>query len=526
MGAGAGGGSATVTLPRVVAEPVGGNPLARAAVEGRTPSGWYAPRPQGAAAWRTHAAEVRARTNPEWLSLLAPAFNASGAAARRLESAAQGRGVVVTTGQQPGLFGGPGYTWLKALSARALADRIEQATGIPAAPVFWAATDDADFVEASWTAVALEDEVRRLRIERLGFDGQVMAEQPLGDVSRQYADLCAAAGSAPHLDLLEHARRAYRADNTVGGAYVELLRALLEPLGIAVLDAYHPAVRDAARPTLVEALRRAPAIDEGVSLRSVAIERAGFRAQVARVPKLSLVFRVSANGMKERVPLSQAGDVALQPQLVLSANVLLRPIVERAMLPTVGYFGGPGEVAYFAQVGAVAEALGQPAPLVLPRWSATIIEPVIDRMLGRLGMVFDDIKPPHQAERRMGDRAMPAFVRDTLEALRGDVDARLNAVRDSAEGAAMVHASTVEGARHQLKFRIDRLERRYRTAALKAEAAAVRDLGSVRAALMPEGQRQERVLNPLPLIARHGEALLEQLRAGAATHAAQLIGGA
>jgi len=258
----------------------------------------------------------------------------------------------------------------------------------------------------------------------------------------------------------------------------------------------------------------------------VAIERAGFRAQVARVPKLSLVFRVSKNGVKERIPISQSGDVALQPQLVLAANVLLRPVVERAILPTVGYFGGPGEVAYFAQVGAVAEALGKPAPLVLPRWSATVIEPVIDRMLGRLGMVFDDIKPPHQAERRMGDRAMPAVIRDTLEALRGDVDVRLNTMRDAAEGSALVNASIIEGARHQLKFRIDRLERRYRIAALKSKTEAMRDLGSVRAALMPENERQERVLNPLPLVARHGESLMEQLRAGAATHAAQLVGGA
>jgi len=515
-----------MTPPRVVAEPVGGGPLARAAVEGRTPAGWYAPRPKGAAAWRAHAEQVRAQGNTDWLTALAPAFDASGAAARRLESVAQGRGVVVTTGQQPGLFGGPGYTWLKALSARALADRIEQATGIPAAPVFWAATDDADFAEASWTAVALDDAVRQLRIERQGFDGQVMAAQPLGDVSRQFEDLLAAAGSAPHLDIIEHARRAYRAENSIGGAYVELLRALFEPMGIAVLDAWHPAVRDAARPTLVEALRRAAVIDEAVSLRSVAIERAGFRAQVARVPKLSLVFRVSGNGVKERIPLSHAGDVAVQPQLVLSANVLLRPVVERAILPTIGYFGGPGEVAYFAQVGAVAEALGLPVPMVLPRWSATIIEPVIDRMLGRLGMVFDDIKPPHQAERRVGDRAMPPFLRDTLEALRNDVDARLNALRDSVEGVSMVQPSTIEGARHQLKFRIDRLERRYRTSALKAETAAVRDLSSVRAALMPDGRRQERVLNPLPLVARHGEALMDLLRAGAAAHAAQLLGGA
>ena len=470
-----------MTPPRVVAEPVGGAPLARAAVEGRTPFGWYAERPKGAAAWREHAERVRAQVQPEWLAALAPAFNASGAAARRLESVAQGRGIVVTTGQQPGLFGGPGYTWLKALSAKALADRIEESTGIPAAPVFWAATDDADFAEASWTAVAVDGEVRRLRIERSGFDGQVMAEQPLGDVSRLFAELAASAGSAPHLDILEHARRAYRPDSTVGGSYVALLRALFEPMGIAVLDAWHPAVRAAARPTLDEALRRAAVVDEAVSLRSVAIERAGFRAQVARVPKLSLVFRVSSNGVKERIPISQAGDAALQPELVLSANVLLRPVVERAILPTIGYFGGPGEVAYFAQVGAVAEALGVPAPLVLPRWSATIVEPVVDRMLGRLGMTFDDIKPPHQAERRLGDRAMPALIRDTLEAMRRDADARLNALRDAVTSA--IDLRNPASAACSAPARIPRVGKTINCCAL--DFVAINDLLSVVVSLLP-----------------------------------------
>jgi uncharacterized protein YllA (UPF0747 family) len=88
---------------------------------------------------------VRASASRGWLYVLRPAFAASGAAAARLERVAAGRGIVVTTGQQPGLFGGPIYTWSKALSALTLADEIEATTGIPAAPVFWAANDDRRF---------------------------------------------------------------------------------------------------------------------------------------------------------------------------------------------------------------------------------------------------------------------------------------------------------------------------------------------------------------------------------------------
>ena len=83
----------------------------------------------------------------------------------------------------------------------------------------------------------------------------------------------------------------------------------------------------------------------------------------------------------------------------------------------------------------------------------------------------------------------------------------------------------VEGARHQMLHRVDRLERRLRAASRARATEAVMDLATVRAALMPENQRQERRLNPVPMLARHGDLLLAQLKAGAAMHAGSLVGG-
>lgn len=515
-----------MTVPRVVTEPLGGGPLSRGIQDGQAPEEWYLPRPVGVSGWKVRAEAVRREFNgSRWLSALRPAFDSSGAAAARLDRVAAADGIAVTTGQQPGLFGGPLYTLLKAMSALTLADRIERETGIPTVPIFWAATDDADFSEASWTAIAEEGTVRRLAIPRFGQDGLVMAEMPLGDTSAQLEQLISASGSAPHLGVIEALRAAYHAEATVGSAYLTFMRALLEPHGIAVIDAWHPATRAAARPTLVEALRRAPAIDESLALRMVAIERAGFRAQVARVPRLSLVFR-SAAGIKERVPITQASGAAELADAVLSANVLLRPIVERRILPTVAYVGGPGEIAYFAQVSAVAEALGIGAPLAVPRWSATIVEPSIDRRLGRLGMVLDDVRAPHGAERRLGERAMPSALRECLDGLRDDLAGRMNAIAQlNAATDDLVPERVIEGARHQILHRVDRLERRMRAAARARHVDAVNDLAAVRAAIMPEGQRQERRLNAVPMIARHGDLLMAQLKAGAAMHAGTLVGG-
>ncbi len=510
--------------PRILAEPVGGGALTRAALEGTAPGGWFLPRPRGVDEWRSHAEAVRsAFPGARWLESLRPALSATGRANERLERVAASHGIVVTTGQQPGLFGGPGYTWLKAISALTLADRLEKDLGIPVAPVFWAATDDADFEEASFTSITIGGETTRIAMERRGPEGLVMSQMPLGDVSAQLDALILAAGSAPQGDILASLRSAYHKDATIGGAYVQFLRSVLEPLGIAVLDAWHPAVRSAARPTLVDALNRASVVDEAVALRIVSIERAGFRAQVARVPRLSMVFR-STDGVKERVPLSQAGDAAQRDDLVLSPNVLLRPVVERRLLPTVAYVGGPGEIAYFAQVGAVAEALGTAMPLVVPRWSATVIEPAVDRMLGRLGMVYDDVKAPHAAERRIGERAMPAAIREAIDALKSSADERMNAMAAAQQARALVSNEVIEGTRAQLRHRIERLERRLRAAATHGETAAVQDLNAIRASLVPHGDRQERRLNYVPFFARHGDSLIAQLKAGSALHAGSLIG--
>lgn len=520
------GARGAMSAPRLVTEALGGSPLSRAAQDGQVPAEWYPARPVGAGAWRERAEAVRQDfAGSRWLAGLRPALDPSGAAAERLERVAEANGIVVTTGQQPGLFGGPLYTLLKALSALALADRIERETGIPTAPVFWAATDDGDFAEAAWTAVAGEGQVKRLSIPRRGPEGVVMAEMPLGDTGEQFEQLVAAAGSAPHGAILDSLKAAYNPDATIGGAYVRFLRSLLEPHGIAVLDAWHPATRAAARPTLVDALRRAAAVDEALALRMVAIERAGFRPQVARVPRLSLVFRALA-GVKERIPIAQATEVAHRADSILSANVLLRPVVERRILPTVAYVAGPGEIAYFTQVSAVAEALGVAAPLAVPRWSTTIVEPSVDRRLGRLGMVLDDLKTPHEAERRIGDRAMPADVRAALDGLRNDLAARLDTLGAVVQAHDnLIPERVVEGARHQMLHRVDRLERRLRAAARARSTEAVTDLATVRAALMPENQRQERRLNPVPMLARHGDLLLAQLKAGAAMHAGTLVGG-
>jgi bacillithiol biosynthesis cysteine-adding enzyme BshC len=487
---------------------------------------WYAPRPTAPDEWRRHLEMVRSSVDPGWAGALAPALRAAGAAEIRLARAAAGRGVVVTTGQQPGLFGGPLYTWWKALSALALADGLEEATGIPVAPVFWAATDDADFAEAGETFVAVTGGLDRLVLPPPGMAGARLADIPLPDPTPLLRQLAAGAGSAVYPGALDLAVRAYREGTTIGAAYVTLLRAMLEPLGIAVLDAADPVVGRAGAAVLAAALRDGPALEQALLRRERELAAAGFRAQVPVVRGRSLVLS-SRDGRRERLPIAGGGRHADDPDATLGPNVLLRPVMERAILPTAAYVAGPGELAYFAQVSAVAETLGLAWPATVPRWSGTIIEPHVQRLLDRHGLDLESLSIPGGAESRVARQSLPPEVRHALDHLRTSA---ADAVESLSEALAVgqmpnVPPAVLTGARRDLERRTARLERRLVAAAKREQTEAMRDVATLRAALAPAGKPQERVLNLLPILARHGPAMLRSVRVAAADHAAGLVHG-
>lgn len=504
---------------RIVSTPLVGSSLAQLAISGAdTP--WFVRVPRTSDEWRKRAQLIRGSLiRDDWLSLVLPAFGATGAGERLQRAAASG--FVVTTGQQPGLFGGPLYTLWKALSALALADALEDRTGLPVAPVFWAATDDSDFAESSSTVVPTPDGAERIQMPEPPGIGVALAQVPLGDVSTQIGRLEAAAGSASSSTILSLVRHAYSPTQTVGGAYLELLRSILEPLGISVLDAAHPAVRSAAHPLLKQSLEQSDLIESALSERSRALGAEGHSSQVRIVEGRTLAFS-ERNGKRVRVGIrdSAAAAATAEPGS-LGPNVLLRPIVERSILPTVAYFGGPAEIAYFAQVTAVADALQVPAPLVVPRWSGFVIEPRVERILERYGLEVEDFRDPHAVETRLAKGSLPEELVARIAALRASLERSAGELA-SAKGADLVAPSVLQGLSRNVLHRVERLERRFAAGVKQRGNEALRDAAIARGALFPLGHPQERALNMVPLIARYGGDLLSPVLAEIRAHTARI----
>lgn len=505
--------------------PFGGSALARDAVAGAL-GDWYAAQLSTVSGWKGAAEDVaREFAERDWLGALEPALEASGNAARRLGECASAGGVVVTTGQQPGLFGGPLYVLHKALTALALADTVQERTGIKTAPIFWAATDDTDFAEANHVGVVIRGSVQTLGGGASPTPGQSMSTTPLGDVSLDIERLAEACGSAANVVPLAAVRDAYRPSATVGGAYVLLLRDLLEPLGIAVLDAAHPAVRRAGFPTVRGALERAEVVRDALQDRSRAVRERKYRPQVADVAALSLVFATDGDGLRQRVPVRDVTSTGRETQPErFGPNVLLRPIMERAILPTVAYVGGPGEVAYFAQVSAVADAIGARWPRIVPRWSGTLIEPHVHEILSRLHASVADFRDPHAVEGRVAREGLAPGVRDALAQLAEVLTKESTILKEDPATSAPLQLS-VESMRRGVEHRLGRLERRYAAAVKRSGAERLHDVAAARASLFPDGEPQERVLSFVPFLSKYGVATIDAILNGARQQMSELVSG-
>jgi hypothetical protein len=139
--------------------------------------------------------------------------------------------------------------------------------------------------------------------------------------------------------------------------------------------------------------------------------------QVADVAGRSLVFRYGADGRKDRVPVAESRALVTRVAAgELGPNVLLRPVVERAILRPSPTPPARGSCRTSRRSAPSPPPLGASAPLAVPRWSCTVLEPQVARVLARYGLRAADLAQPDAAESRLAREAVPAPAHGALEA--------------------------------------------------------------------------------------------------------------
>ena len=463
---------------------------------------------------------------------LADANSSWGAGRETLENGRRLRShdsVAVVTGQQTGLFTGPLYTLYKALSAVKLAACLT-ARGTEAVPVFWMASEDHDWEEVrSAQVVACDGRLAGVGVpDSLHREGEqvggVRLDATVEDAAKRLFDLLPSSEFVPDLERL--VRDCYHSGRTLAEAFARMLAALTAKYGLVILDPTDARLKRLAAPLYSEAARRGAELAAATDARSRELESEGYHAQVHTSADAFPLFliddgarraltrtaegRYRAKGTAHEWTAEELASLSLEEPERFSPNVTLRAVVQDYLLPTVAYFGGAAEVAYFAQTAESYRVLSRPATPILHRASLTVVERRTARTLARYGLRLEDffggLDPviARVVEEHLGTETAAAF---------DDADAAVNRALDSLDASLRVFdptlAEALKGGRRKIRHQLDGLRSRFHRAQIQRDRAAHRQLERAATALYPERALQERHVNVTSLLARHGRYAIE-----------------
>jgi uncharacterized protein YllA (UPF0747 family) len=432
---------------------------------------------------------------------------------------AAGEVLAITTGQQPGLFTGPLYTVYKAVSAIALAARLERERGVPVVPVFWVAGDDHDFAEANHAAVLGRDgELVNIILRERSYEAPQLPlfRELLGPEIRAALDALDAAlpDSECKPDVRQWLAACYRPDANLADAGAEALQQLLGSRGLAVFRAHDRRAKRAAAPWILRGLE--VTLDDGLT--PVLVEGKLGRDRLLKDNGV-FVTRRSSEGFTR----AQLEGIAAETPERLSPNVLLRPVIEAALFPTIAYVGGPGEMEYLPEAAPLFKSLGVAPQAHVPRWSGVIIEARVEKVLTKHRLTLADFDgQPGTLETRIAKAELPPEVAESLKALRDDVEARFARLSGEVQQIDPTLERTVQSARNAALAGTNEIEKKLVASLKRTQGTLVSQLARARAALMPEGKPQERVLTMASFLARYSGSLLDQIEAEVARWAAGL----
>ena len=457
-----------------------------------------------------------------------------------LDRLAAGAGAVVT-GQQVGLFGGPLMTLMKAATAIHLAAEATRA-GYPHVPVFWLATEDHDFDEVNQATVLCGNNITTLRLPHHPAPGQPVGNLAFGEAILPLVDeLRRCLGENAITELIA---TLYKPAATFASAFAALLARIFSPHGLIVIDASSRPFHALAHSTLLAAIQNADEIHAALLERANALEQAGYHAQVMVGEFSSPLFLTDATtGIRTALKKSAADQWSAGPAQTttadlirildtaperLSPNALLRPVVQDTLLPTSAYIGGPAEVAYFAQSQVLYQRiLGRTTP-VLPRYSATLLEPAMAQLLHKHGLTLPDIfTTPDTLAHRLGARAMPVEAKRKLAAAGNALHQELSTVTEwmRAQDEGLGHAADI--AASKMLYQMNRLRRLSANFQLQRDQSLRRAADALCQNLFPNGNLQERVFASVSFLSRFEppliDTLVEQARTGHCGHHALFL---
>ncbi|MEZ5425991.1 MAG: bacillithiol biosynthesis cysteine-adding enzyme BshC [Pyrinomonadaceae bacterium] len=441
--------------------------------------------------------------------------------------------VAVVTGQQAGLFSGPVYTIYKALSAVKMARDLRE-QNIKAVPVFWIAEEDHDFDEVK-RAFFVDGEGRAAQVENTpeGYRdnypvGFVKLDRTIEQTVEEFFS------ALPHTEFTEGLKEmvngSYRPGETYGTAFARFMMKLFADYGLILLAPLNQNFKRLCSPILVKALEKSDELVSALLQVGNQLSEENYHAQVLVESDSFPFFLQNEGGERRSLRRDPAtGRIKVQnsetefekdelirlaenkPQY-LSPNALLRPVVQDFLLPTLVYFGGGAEIAYFAQNAVIYQILGRPVTPIRHRSSFTVLEGKHRRTLEKYKLHFRDL---YAGQEKILETVVDKFLAQDTARVFGEVEETIQNELNRLDRHLLESDPTLSGnlanRRKKIHWHLEALRKKFHRAELLKDEVAHRRVENLFRSVFPHNALQERSLNVVPFLNLYGEYFLEWL---------------
>lgn len=424
--------------------------------------------------------------------------------------------VAVVTGQQAGLLTGPLYTIYKALSAVKLTECL-RGRGFKAVPVFWIATEDHDFAEVSNAFVLNKNgEIAEIKNEpQRCYENLPVGYVELDDSVKESIDKLFE--ELPHTEFTAEIRQlvesCWHPKMNYGDAFAKMLTKILGKYGLILLCPLDERLKKLAAPIYKEAIEKSDEIVSALMKRSEKLQEKGYHAQVLVTEDYFPLFWQAKNKTRHALKknaegnykvkdsdreftLRELAEIAENEPHRFSPSVVLRSVTQDYLLPTVTYFGGGAEIAYFAQSAEVYRILKRPVTPIFHRQSFTLIEPKHAKTLDKYDLTLKDLLYgienilPEIVEKHLSRETAKLFA-DAEET----INLELNKLDRSISRLDATLADNLAVRRRKILYHVSALRKKYHKAEIRKDETVKRQLETAFNALVPHKHLQERTLN-------------------------------
>lgn len=464
-------------------------------------------------------------------------FGASEKTAANIEQLADENTFAVVTGQQVGLYTGNFYTILKTITAIKLADdlknRFPQYNFVP---VFWLESDDHDIEEANHVNIIN----RQNEILRAGYPpppedadetGAKKNLAPVGsikfnaEINRINEELKNSLIDTDFKEkIISKITSFYHEGNDYKTSFAQLMSWIFNDYGVVFIDCSDVEVKKLLTPVFEKELNSSPRLCERVIQSSAELEK-NYDLQVK--PKVINLFflhngnrlliepreneRFALKNSKRRFEKEELMNLLFESPELFSPNVVLRPLCQDYLLPTVAYVGGPSEISYFAQLKGAYEHYDITMPVIYPRVSATILENKVNKFLKNFEVSFEELFNHKVLISKVVDKLSEIKIEDEFSKISDEFNRLFYDLKKVTGEIDKTLVNSADGIKEKLISSLDTFKGKLVNAQAKKSETTTNQIDKVTNNIYPLGKLQERIINVLYFLNKYDEAFIKKV---------------